>query len=265
MEDILRAAKKVAIQAALQAGQEAKNRFENINSILEKDDFGDVVTEVDHLAEEIILTHIAKSFPDHCVDSEEIGHNGRQSDWMWIVDPLDGTNNYAIGLPLFATSITLMHQGNPVLAVIYEPMVDRLFVSAADKGAFCNNIRVQTKPCPSIQRGTIGWIQGHKVQNEARAVKLRHHLDVRFKRMMRVWAPTLQWCMLAKGDLDGIVLYNSEGTDLYSGILMVQEAGGLVMDYEGKPFKGMSPEPYLIACHPAHKEHFLKTVAEGMG
>lgn len=70
--------------------------------------------------------------------------------------------------------------------------------------------------------------------------------------------------MLAKGDLDGIVLYNSEGDDLYSGILMVREAGGIVMDFDGNSFNGMSDEPYLFARHPGHKEYFLGGVKEGL-
>ena len=72
-----------------------------------------------------------------------------------------------------------------------------------------------------------------------------------------------QWCMLAKGDIDGIVLYNSEGDDLYSGILMVKEAGGIVIDFDGNPFTGMKEEPYLIACHPDNKEELLQIVREG--
>jgi myo-inositol-1(or 4)-monophosphatase len=70
--------------------------------------------------------------------------------------------------------------------------------------------------------------------------------------------------MLAKGDLDGIILYNSEGDDLYSGILMVKEAGGVVIDFEGNPFTGMNEEPYLIACHPDNKEYFLSMINKGL-
>ncbi|WP_068773422.1 inositol monophosphatase [Paenibacillus sp. FJAT-26967] len=265
MEEILRAAKKLAIQTALQAGQEAKNRFENLNSILVKDDFGDMVTEVDHLAEEIIVNGISRHFPDHVIDSEEAGHNGKTSDWVWVVDPLDGTNNYAIGMPLYSTTLALLYRGKPVLGVVYEPMVDRLFVTMAEKGAYCNNVRIQVKKNEKIQRSSIGWIQGHAVQNEAKAVQLRHYLDVNVRRMMRLWAPTIQWCMLAKGDLDGIVLYNSESSDLYAGILLVQEAGGIVIDYEGNPFEGGSAEHYLIACHPEHKEYFMELVRQGLG
>jgi len=263
-EEIIQLAKEVSITAVTKAGQVMKEHFDQHLGIQEKGDFGDVVTEVDHKAEDIILNEIVKAFPDHQINSEESGNNGKVSDWLWMVDPLDGTNNFAIGLPNFSASITLLHQSKPVLGVIYEPMVNRLYVTSKGKGAFCNGKPLQVKKREHIKKGTIGWIQGHVVQNDAKAVRLRHHLDFHFKRMMRLWAPTLQWCMLAKGDLDGIVLYNSEGDDLYSGLLMVQEAGGIVVDFDGNAFRGMNSEPYLIACHPEHKEYFLRVVRDGL-
>jgi myo-inositol-1(or 4)-monophosphatase len=264
VEDIIGTAKEISVKAVLKAGQVAKDHFDNITDLQEKDSFGDVVTEVDHKAEKIILDEIINVFPDHQIDSEESGNNSKTSDWLWMVDPLDGTNNYAIGLPVFSTSITLMYKTEPVLGVIYEPLVNRLYITSKEEGAFCNNKRLQVKEKEEIRKGTIGWIQGHKVQNNENAVRLRQHLDTHFKRMMRLWAPTLQWCMLAKGDIDGLVLYNSEGDDLYSGILMVKEAGGIVMDFDGNSFNGMNEEPYLIACHPGHKEYFLRLVKEGL-
>lgn len=264
IEDIIRTAKELSVRAVMMTGQVAKDHFDNLSDILEKDSFGDLVTEVDHKAEKIILDEIIKRFPDHQIDSEESGNNGKTSDWLWMVDPLDGTNNFAIGLPIFSTSITLMYKTEPVLGVIYEPLVDRLYIASRNEGAYCNNNRLQVKKKEEIRKGTIGWIQGHRVQNNESAVKLRQSLDLHFKRMMRLWAPTLQWCMLAKGDIDGIVLFNSEGDDLYSGILMVKEAGGIVIDFEGKPFNEMNEEPYLIACHPEHKEYFLSVVNEGL-
>ncbi|MFC5703173.1 inositol monophosphatase family protein [Cohnella faecalis] len=261
---VIQLAKKESIRIIRQAGQIAKNKFDNLVDIRSKGDSGDVVTEVDHMAEEIIINHIQSLFPDHQIHSEEAGLIGTPSDWQWLIDPLDGTNNFAIGLPIFTTSITLMYRKAPVLGVIYEPWTDRLFVSALNEGASCNDRPIHMKHSPNFLKGNIGWIQGHKVQNDPKAVILRQHIDVSFKRMLRLWAPTLQWCMLAKGDLDGIVLYNSEGDDLYSGVLMVKEAGGSVIDFEGIPFEGMSEEPYLIACHPDHKHDLLKIVKQGL-
>lgn len=263
--DIIHLARELAVKLIKQAGLIALERFDNFEHISSKDSFGDVVTEVDHMAEAIILKGINSTFPDHQIHSEEAGDNGKSSDWLWLIDPLDGTNNFAIGLPVFTTSITLMYKREPVLGVVYEPMTDRLFESCMNKGAYCNGREMKVKRSNHFKRGNIGWIQGHKVQNDPKAVQLRRHIDLNFKRMMRLWAPALQWCMLAKGDIDGIVLYNSEGDDLYSGVLMVIEAGGVVIDFDGNPFTGMSEEPYLIACHPDNKDELIKVVKEGMG
>ena len=263
--DIIRQAKEVAVNAVLKAGQMAKEHFGRTVDTREKGGFGDVVTEVDYRAEEIILGEIARAFPDHRISSEESGTHDKDSEWLWMVDPLDGTNNYAIGLPIFSHCVTLLHRREAVLGVIYEPLVDRLYAAVRGEGAWCNGRPMRVRPREELTKGTVGWIQGHQVQNEPAAVRLKHHIDVRFKRMIRLWAPSLQWCMLAKGDLDGIVLYNSEGEDMYAGILMVKEAGGIVIDFDGNDFAGMNEEPYLIACHPAGREFFMQVVREGWG
>jgi myo-inositol-1(or 4)-monophosphatase len=262
--EVIHAAKELSIQVIREAGQIAKERFDSYDIIDEKDGFGDVVTEVDYLSEALILKEIYKVFPLHQVHSEEAGSNNLISDWLWLIDPLDGTNNYAIGLSVFAVSITLLFQRQPVLGVVYEPMANRLFVSIYGGRAFCNDKIIQVKKKQDIRKGNIGWIQGHQVQNDVKAKQLRHHLELNFKRTLRLWAPAIQWCMLAKGDIDGIVLYNSEGDDLYSGVLMVKEAGGIVIDFAGNPFDEMCEEPYLIACHPDHKEYFMRMVQEGL-
>lgn len=261
---ILNMAKELAISAAYEAGRLTRERFGTLDHYDEKDDHGDIVTEVDHLAESIILNKIQRVFPKHKIRSEEYGENDLQSEWMWLVDPLDGTNNFAVGLPLFGISITLLYERNPVLAVIYEPMTDRLYVSSIGEGATCNTQPVTINRACEFTKARVGWIQGHAVQNDQRAVKLRHYIDVNTKRMMRLWAPTLQWCMLARGDLDGIIVYNSEGEDLYSGLLMVKEAGGVIIDYDGKPFTGITAQPYLIACHPKQQNYFINMVQEGL-
>lgn len=261
---IMNTAKEVAIAAAYEAGRLTRERFGTLSNYEEKDDHGDIVTEVDHLAEAIILGKIQRVFPEHRIRSEEYGENDLQSDWLWLIDPLDGTNNFAVGLPLFGVSITLLFKHIPVLAVIYEPMTDRLYVSSAGEGAFCNTNPISVDKAKDFKKARVGWIQGHAVQNQEQAVKLRHYIDVNTKRMMRLWAPTLQWCMLARGDLDGIIVYNSEGEDLYSGLLIVKEAGGVVVDYDGNPFTGMSSQPYLIACHPKYQNYFINMVKDGL-
>ncbi|WP_079910135.1 inositol monophosphatase family protein [Paenibacillus sp. 32352] len=264
MESVITLAEEIAVQAAKAAGAVARNFFQQGFTVEEKDDNGDLLTEADLLAEQIILHSIRTVFPDHQIHSEEAGLSGNEGDWLWMVDPLDGTNNFAIGLPLFGVSITLIHRSVPVLGVIYDTMQDKVYVAKQGSGATCNaeELRMPWKPEP--KRLTVGWIQGHQVQRDEPALRLRGHIESHTKRMLRLWAPTLQWTLLARGQIDGVVLYQSEGDDLYSGLLLVREAGGLVMDFDGQPFHGMKPEPCIIACPPDSKEAMLQLVREGM-
>ncbi|NHN31069.1 inositol monophosphatase [Paenibacillus sp. S3N08] len=263
MANMLAVAESVAMDAARQAGNIARTLFAEGYTQDEKDDFGDILTEADLLAEKAILLLLHEAFPQHKIRSEESGWSGVDSDWLWLVDPLDGTNNFAVGLPLFGVSITLIYCGQPILGVIYDTILDKMYVAKHNEGATCDGIALLMQPRPIPKRLTVGWIQGHKVQQDEVAIRLRRHVESSTKRMMRLWAPTMQWSMLARNQIDGVILYNSEGDDLYSGLLLVQEAGGLIMDYEGNTFRGMNPEPYLIACHPDRKEVMLQLVRAG--
>lgn len=175
---MIQSAKDLSERIIREAGLISKEKFDNFVELRSKDEFGDVVTEVDYITEEIIIKNILAEFPKHQIHSEEAGIMGSsESDWLWLIDPLDGTNNFAIGLPIFTTSITLMYRREPVLGVVYEPLTDRLFVSTIGKGTTCNNRPIQMSRNANILKGNIGWIQGHKVQNEQRAVHLRQFID----------------------------------------------------------------------------------------
>ncbi|TCP55698.1 myo-inositol-1(or 4)-monophosphatase [Tumebacillus sp. BK434] len=264
MQAIVQRAKEVAAEAAVAAGKLAKERFDGAFLVEEKDEHGDLVTEVDGLAEAVILEKIRAAFPDHGIRSEETGWSGVEGDFLWLVDPLDGTNNYAIGLPVYAVAITFFYRKEAVLGVIYDSVLDKLYIAERGQGATCNGQPLRIKEPKQGNRLTVGWIQGHAVQKDPRAMRLKHHLDAVAKRVLRVWAPTLVWCLMARGELDGVVLYNSEGDDLYAGLLLLKEAGGLVIDFDGEEFAGMQEEPYIIGCHPAKQEELLQVVKAGL-
>lgn len=133
--DIILQAQGLAERAIREAGLIAKEKFDCYIELKTKDDFGDVVTEVDQMAEEVIIRQVQAAFPDHQIHSEEAGVIGVEGDWLWLIDPLDGTNNFAIGLPIFTISMTLMYRREAVLGVIYEPLTDRLFMSRVGGGA----------------------------------------------------------------------------------------------------------------------------------
>ncbi|MFB4160868.1 inositol monophosphatase [Geomicrobium sp. JSM 1781026] len=258
-------AKSVAIAAALEAGNYMKRQFLQPSFVHEKGNDGDLVTNVDFECERIILQHITATFPTHQIQSEEFGDNGYESEWLWLIDPLDGTNNFALDLPLFSVSISLMYKKKAVLSVIYEPMVDQLYCAIEGEGSYVNNEQfTMTRTEKELRQLSVAWIQGHHVQRTREAVLLRQHIDTYCKRMIRTWAPTLVWNMLAKGKLDGIVLYDSEGYDLYSGMLMVKEARGEIIDFDGRDVSQMLSRPKLIACHANKKSQMLQLVNEGL-
>ncbi|WP_010274602.1 inositol monophosphatase family protein [Paenibacillus senegalensis] len=266
MQIILESAKEMAIQACKEAGKLAKDYFFREKEITEKDEHGDLVTLVDHLANEIILHKIQTKFPDHQIRSEETGWSGNEGEWLWLVDPLDGTNNYAAGLPVYGVSLTLIHNQIPVLGVIYESHLEKLYVAEKGKGVTCDGepLQIPESSKTALRKMNAGWIQGHQIQKERKAMALKWRLDEQCRRVFRLWAPSIQWCMLARGDLDGIVLYNSEGDDLYAGLLVAREAGAVIMDFDGNEFHGMSSEPYIIACAPEHRQQWLELVQQVM-
>ena len=229
-------AREVAVKAAVKAGELARKRFGGQLRLEHKDERGDLVTEVDVQADHLIVDDILSVFPTHRIYSEEAGEGGAASDWVWHVDPLDGTNNFALGIPLYGVSISLSYQGRIVLGVVHDSAMELTYVAVQDEGAWQGDRRLQAKPKGALAKSTISWIQGHGVtKDDQRALALRHHLEYSVKRVMRLWAPSLVWAMLARGDLHGVVLYNSEGEDLYAGLLLAQEAGVKVTDFAGHP------------------------------
>ncbi|MCY9692105.1 inositol monophosphatase family protein [Paenibacillus alginolyticus] len=229
-------AREVAVNAATKAGELARERFGGKLTIQHKDDRGDLVTEVDVQADRLIVEDILAVFPSHRIYSEEAGEGGTVSDWVWHVDPLDGTNNFALGMPLYGVCISLSYQGQIVLGVIRDSALGLNYVAVKDEGAWQEDVKFEAKPKGPLAKSTISWIQGHGVgKDDHKALGLRHHLEHSIKRVLRMWAPSLTWAMLARGDLHGVVLYNSEGEDLYAGLLIAQEAGVKVTDFAGNP------------------------------
>jgi len=257
------------MKAAQLAGELARTSFGGKLRIEQKGDRGDLVTEVDVQADHLIVDALRSVFPEHRVYSEEAGEGGVASDWVWHVDPLDGTNNYALGIPLYGVSISLSYQGQIVLGVVHDSAMELTYTAVRGEGSWLGETMLEAKPGGPLAKSTISWIQGHGVgKDDAGARKLRHHLEHRIKRVLRVWAPSITWAMLARGDLHGIVLYNSEGEDLYAGLLLAQEAGVKVTDFAGNPVMrvgghaGAGSAPYLVAAVPEYHDELLKLVQE---
>lgn len=226
----------LAIQAALDAGEELKRGFSTAYSITSKPGKHNLVTYYDTLAEEIILSKIKKEFPDHSLLAEESGEESGSSTITWIVDPLDGTVNFAHNIPVFSVSIAAT-KGNDVLCgVVYHPITGELFVAQKNKGSFLNGKKLKVSQVAHLTDSFLATgfpynleENPHGCINQLNAV-LHQGLPVR-----RLGSAALDLCYTAAGRFDAYWEVSLQPWDLAAGLLIVQEAGGSVTTYTGEP------------------------------
>ena len=160
------------------------------------------------------------------------------SGWTWLVDPLDGSNNVAVGLPACVIGIALCADGIPVLGVIHNPVLGQTWSAIRGRGAVGpGGQRLSAEPRPATR--VLAWTQGYAVPHGDRAAgALKMVLEAASHRLLQLWAPLLSWVMLSRGVIDGIVGYQPEEIDLPAGVLIAAEAGMVITTLDGAPFRG---------------------------
>lgn len=224
----------IAVQAARKAGQvitRALNRLDTVK-VVDKDRF-DYSTEVDKAAEAEIVKELKRAYPDHAIHGEESGLSGK-SRYTWVIDPLDGTSNFMRGLPHFSVSIALLEDGVPLHGVIYDPVRDELFTASKGAGAFLNDRRIRVGQRPSMEGALLctgfPFRQRRRLSNQLRMVKV---LLEQAEDLRRTGSAALDLSYVACGRLDGFFEYGLMPWDIAAGVLMVREAGGTCVDFEG--------------------------------
>lgn len=224
----------IAARAAREAGNlllRYFNRMENIP--VEEKQANDFVTEVDRASEQIIIQAIRKAYPDHAILAEESGdHAG--NDYLWIIDPLDGTTNYLHGFPQFSISIALQHRGELVAAVVHDPLRDETFSAHKGGGAYLNEHRIRVSKRKSMHGALLGTGIPYRdfrfVEEYFGMMKalIRDTAGVR-----RPGSAALDFAWLAAGRMDGFWELGLAQWDFAAGTLLVREAGGVVTDLAG--------------------------------
>lgn len=233
----------VAIEAALQAGRAIRGLHGQVSHVRFKGTV-DIVTEADEQSERIILQALNRHFPDHGVLSEESGSVAARnlgSDYLWIIDPLDGTTNFAHGYPMFAVSIGLEVKGQRELGVVYAPVLDELFVAERGQGAYLNGERLRVSTTDSLIYGLLASGFGYEpTMAESNVAHWRRFLPLT-QGLRRDGSAALNLCFVAAGRLDGYWEMGIRHWDSAAGALMVLEAGGQVTDFAGGPYAGDAP------------------------
>ena len=214
----------------------------------------DLVTEIDKKSEKIILAYIKKRFPSHAVLAEESGLMTTDSDYLWIVDPLDGTTNYAQGLPIFAVSIALRYQKEIILGVVYTPMTDELFTAVRGQGAYLNGQKIAVSTKHELLQSTLATGFPYDIaDNPLNNVDYFSSLLLQTRAIRRMGSAAYDLACVAAGRFDGFWEMNLSPWDVSAAMLMVKEAGGQIIPFRDD--RGISIiAGNSVICQKIHQE-----------
>ena len=231
---------QTAIDAAQKAGKVLKEGFRTDYTISSKSQIHDLVTEYDHKSEAIIIETIRSSFPDHQILTEESGHHASDGDITWIIDPLDGTVNFAHGIPFFCVSIAAIQGRDILCGVIYSPMTEELFSAEMGKGAFLNGHSYKVTQQTSLLHSFLvtGFPYSVK-ENPLHCIEHFAHIVGMGIPIRRLGSAALDLAYVAVGRFDGFWEVALQPWDMAAGALLVKEAGGIVIDYSGNDLNVM--------------------------
>lgn len=220
----------------------------------------DFRTQADKKSEQIILAAIAQYYPGYSYWSEEAGKSEIESDFKWIIDPLDGTNNFSLGITNFTISVALQHNGRTIFAAILDPVTEDIYVAARGQGAYRNAERIHVNNVKTIQEATVCYQTGYSnMQMDILRVMRALRVEENCKRWMENWSPAFDFCMLAMGKTEIIICYgNTDIYDFVAGHLLATEAGAKLTDYDGVDCFSYNDGNYLVTNGTKIHEQVLK-------
>ncbi|KWN81147.1 inositol monophosphatase family protein [Burkholderia ubonensis] len=226
----------IAVKAARRAGQIINRASLDLDLIeIRKKQQNDFVTEVDKAAEDAIIETLKTAYPDHAILAEESGESDNESEFEWIIDPLDGTTNFIHGFPYYCVSIALAHKGVVTQAVVYDPNKNDLFTATRGRGAYLNDRRIRVGRRDRLSDSLIGTGFPFREKDGLDAyARLFTEMTQACTGLRRPGAAALDLANVAAGRLDGFFEQGINVWDMAAGSLLITEAGGLVGNYMGE-------------------------------
>jgi myo-inositol-1(or 4)-monophosphatase len=225
------------------AGEIIRNGFGKIFQIEFKTNEKNLVTEIDKKSEQVIMDYISKKYPTHNILTEETGEHKKNSDFVWVIDPLDGTTNFAHGLPIFAVSIGVMNKKEIVAGVVYDVMRNIFYSAEKGSGAFANDIKINVSNNDKLGLGVLVTGFPYNVaENPDYAFERFTKLTKQARAVRRLGSAAIDFCYVASGVFDGFWEVSLHPWDMCAGKLIVEEAGGLVTDFTGNEIDIFTPQ-----------------------
>jgi myo-inositol-1(or 4)-monophosphatase len=249
-----------AIETAKEAGLILRQRLHEHHIIDYKGEI-DIVTEADRMSEDLILSRIRDRFPHHTILSEESPPTEGDPAFRWIIDPLDGTTNYAHGFPVFCVSIALERDGDICLGVIYNPMLDEMFLAERGKGAFLNGRRIQVSVTATLSRGLLATGFPYDIrQSTDNNMNYFIGMALSAQAIRRAGSAALDMAYVAAGRFDGFWELKLKPWDTAAGWILILEAGGAITDIFGHPFHLESP--HILASNGKLQEAMIAVIEQ---
>src|SRR5438874_669911 len=255
----LRMLKQTLIEATEAGAAVLKEFFNQPFKISNKEGVNNLATEADHKSEEVIFAVIRENFPDHYILSEETGALVQESNYKWIIDPVDGTVNFANGIPICCVSIGIEVDGRVEMGAVYNPFMSELFFAQRGFGATLNDASIRVSDKSDVIQSCL--VTGFPyVYNDARNGPLevfgrliRNGIPVR-----RLGSAAIDLCWVAAGRFDGFYEHKLHAWDSAAGYLIVEEAGGRVTDFKGNKFSHY--QPHVLATNGKIHDEMLKWI-----
>lgn len=251
--------KNTLIKATEAAADVLRHFFNGEFKITNKEGINNPVTEADLAAEKVIIETIRQNFPDHFILSEEAGEIKMDSEYKWIIDPIDGTINFANGIPICCVSIGIEQGGQMIMGAVYNPFINEFFFAQRGFGATLNDKKIQVSQQADLNKACLVTGFPYTYLNAANGpldvfdVLIRKGIPVR-----RLGSAAIDLCWVAAGRFDGFYEHKLQAWDSAAGFLIVEEAGGKVTDFKGDHY---SPyQPHIIASNGNVHDALLKCV-----
>ena len=250
------------LSEAVQAGAVQLQHFFNGSfKISNKEGINNLVTEADHAAEKAIIEVIQKAYPDHFILSEETGEIKSDSEYKWIIDPIDGTVNFANGIPICCVSIAVEKAGEIILGTVYNPLMNEMYMAEKDEGATVNGKKISVSDKDSVSNSCLvtGFPYTY-LDTENGPLQVFEKLIRRGIPVRRLGSAALDLCWVAAGRFDGFYEHSLKAWDSAAGFLIVEEAGGKVTDFAGNYY---SPyQPHILATNGMIHPEMLELVKQ---
>ena len=195
-----------------------------------------IVTEADIAIDKFLVSRITEKFPDHGILSEESQEIPSEGELRWVIDPIDGSSNFSIHNPLFAVSIGILKNDDPIIGVVYAPAQKELYHAVKGRGAYLNSHPIHVDEDASLEESYLTFCNGRDSESRTQIAKIFSRLKKRNNRFRQMGVAALELCYVAAGRTGGFLMPGISAWDILGGALIVLEAGGLVSDFQGNPF-----------------------------